>query len=129
MRLSKTNGLLHTAPLKVTPLSRIRYIRGRKSMVFAYFGLANAIGVLFFATRLSKNHWFFCSAQSPITDSQYPRSRTYCNRWDFAHGALSSRCPIKDSQYQLSKATGCCYFAARKCDRAFIFCNAIFKNR
>ena len=43
--------------------------------------------------------------------------------------SLSSGSPIKDSQYQRSKATGFCYFAARKCDRAFIFCNAIFKNR
>ena len=82
MRLSKTPGFLHTAPFKIRPLSRIRNVSGQKAMVFAYLGVASAIEVLIFAVRLSNTDGFLHTApftnETPITDSQYQRSRTYC---------------------------------------------------
>ena len=54
MRWTKTHRFLHTTPFKVRPLSWIRNIGGRKHVVFAYFGLANAIGVHFFQRDCQK---------------------------------------------------------------------------
>ena len=138
------------------PLSRIHNVSGQKHMVLAYLGLASAIWVLFFAMRLTKTRCLsrirnirghkpvvFCifwlrKCDTGISQRKLQKAYMFVKFIIENHSqlsvfngfcSLSSGSPIKDSQYQRSKATGFCYFAARKCDRAFIFCNAIFKNR
>ena len=107
MRLSRTRSR-----------SRIRNIRGHERIIFYIFQLRKCDrGVS--QRKLQKDEMFLKFVIE--NHSQLSVFNCFCS--------LSSGSPIKDSQYQRSKATGFCYFAARKCNRAFIFCNAIFKNK
>ena len=51
---------MHTVAFRVRPLSKIRNASVQDHTLFAYFGLASAIGVLFLGMRLSKTYRFLC---------------------------------------------------------------------